>query len=131
MATLEQLLWNSPSTRNAVGENPNESQGQLPSPADVAYAVAEMAPVTGEALAAKDTYENLTRGAYRDAALSALGAIPLVGSTVGRAVKKGIWRTAYFSGGRPWSTQKSGLPRRKTLHSGALSTMHTANTRTS
>lgn len=57
---------------------------------------AELAPVTGEILSAKDAYEQYQEGNYVNAAMSAVGAIPGVGM-VGRAVKKGAKEAARAS----------------------------------
>lgn len=63
---------------------------------DVLQFGAEMAPISGEILSAKDAYEQYQEGNYGMAAMSAVGAIPGVGM-VGRAVKKGAKEAARAS----------------------------------
>lgn len=46
----------------------------------VAYDVASMLPVSGEAISAKEAYDKLKQGDLSGSALAAVGAIPLVGS---------------------------------------------------
>jgi len=60
---------------------------------DLAYNQLSFAPVSGEAIAAKEAKEAFDRGDYGMMALAGLGAIPFAGSVI-RPIVKGISKTA-------------------------------------
>jgi len=73
-----------PDTRSYPFE-PDRPAGHLPSP----LAVAEAAPVVGDAISGAKALRDLLRGEFADAAVNALAALPFIPATVGAAVKRG------------------------------------------
>lgn len=73
-----------------------------------AYDIASVAPLTGEFISAKESYEALKRGNLAEAGLAALGAIPTVGNIA--RVKKSIPFVDRIANERPEAFIKSLRP---------------------
>lgn len=73
-----------------VEEGSPDAEGDLPfTGEDIVRTVAELAPVTGEILSAKEAVKDYEEGNYGMAALGAIGALPGVG-IMGRGAKKAV-----------------------------------------